>query len=841
MRNKLEYIQAIDKYLRGVLSKEDTAIFEKRYATDSQLREEVAKQKLLMEGIKRNALKASAMKGRKSYKKIKTLKTIGIGLAVVAITALSVYAFLKPESFPEEKETIQTNLGIESLENQGFTISTLSDTVIETENGIVLAIPSDAFETESGESVSGDITFEIKEAFDNADIMKAGLTTTSDGELLETGGMFFMEATHKGKKLRLKKGKEILSQLPNLQPEKEMQLYDGEKKADGTINWVNPKSFEKDLITVDITSLDFYPEGYVEEVSSPTKTILGKAIGDIPSANMTVEQARKLGHKYPTDWTEEDALKLGLITREYKKVKSKNLDVDKVYTDSLYYSFARLFKNDNSAESAKSEILWSVLPYLLKDKLKKDELLEKGWMYSEGPIVIKKSEAIKILGNRKSKKVSYFEALLYGNFNSIKQSDDFDDFIFEFSNVISSKYVNTEWLKRSNIKGLSWFVIAELKDSLICPSPSGINPAKVKVIWNKKFNNTILATKEFEERMKVIHESHQDRILQVYVSNLDKPLWYSDSIASHMDESTTQKFRRFYKQKKGGVNVKDKLANKLSNYFNKKHEEFTSKSATAFKEYQEKKQKLRKEFRGKQGAKVQEEVNRQFGVFVEEFETNLCEAYSQLNKKGDCKTRRVTTPLLTKIKTLGPKNIDRAVFEATRDRKTLNWTDPVTGKKAVIKYEPLKVTVLNTDKFDRIFMYLVPDKLNSFNRMEMNGKKEFNLPINELLNYEVKAIAYKGDSAFYAEIKSIKTGEYEIRLKPITKRELKRKLRKTKNSIEKDIKSDLNFYQEELVNKKREKKYKSDKELTLRIGKFLFPELDRSCILESIFDPNVQH
>ena len=191
-------------------------------------------------------------------------------MAVVAITALSVYAFSKTDTKPTIQETSQVNLGLESLENQGFTISTLSDTVIETENGIVLAIPSDAFETEDGESVSGEVNFEIKEAFDNVDIMKAGLITTSDGELLETGGMFFLEASHKGKKLRFKKGKEILSQLPNLYPEKEMQLFDGEKKADGTINWVNPKPFEKDLVTVDITSLDFYPEGYVEEVTNKT-------------------------------------------------------------------------------------------------------------------------------------------------------------------------------------------------------------------------------------------------------------------------------------------------------------------------------------------------------------------------------------------------------------------------------------------------------------------------------------------------------------------------------------------------------------------------------------------
>ena len=48
-------------------------------------------------------------------------------------------------------------------------------------------------------------------------------------------------------------------------------------------------------------------------------TVLTKAIGDVPSTKMTVEQAKALGHRYPVVWTEKDALKLNLITREYDK------------------------------------------------------------------------------------------------------------------------------------------------------------------------------------------------------------------------------------------------------------------------------------------------------------------------------------------------------------------------------------------------------------------------------------------------------------------------------------------------------------------------------------------
>ena len=75
MRNKLEYIQLIDKYLRGVLSKEDTAIFDNRLTTDAQLREEMAKQKLLMEGIKKKRIENKCPKRKEILQKNKSIKS----------------------------------------------------------------------------------------------------------------------------------------------------------------------------------------------------------------------------------------------------------------------------------------------------------------------------------------------------------------------------------------------------------------------------------------------------------------------------------------------------------------------------------------------------------------------------------------------------------------------------------------------------------------------------------------------------------------------------------------------------------------------------------------------
>ena len=843
MRNQLEVIHVIDNYLRGVLDEAETKVFENRLKTDTQLQEEVAKQQLLMEAIKRSALTASAAKGKKKYKTIKTLKYVGVFVAVAAITALSVYALNKNAT--EESVVIEptTELGIEALPTQGFELNTAQDTVIETENGSVYVIPADAFETESGEAVTGKVTFEIKEAFEDVDIMKAGLTTTSDGQLLETGGMFFLDATQNGQRLRLKKGKEILSQLPNLQPDKEMMLFDGVQQTDGTINWVNPKQFEKDLITVDITSLDFYPEGYLEELTQTKKKVLVKAEGDLPSRRMTVEEGRKLGFRYPkASISEEEAIKLGLITREYKDVVTDIKVYPKEFTDSLYYSFARLFEEREERIVIKNEsdesIIETIIPVQINIVKKSIIKLDGNALFNQncaschhylnngtGPALLGSMAKWKRAGDDIYKWIKGPASQIAAGVPSALAVKDYDPSMMPGQAVTNAEidaiYNYLEGFMQSDSNG---------SENSSCPIPSGINPAKVKAIWNKKFNKTILATKEFEERMKVIHESHQDRILEVYVNNLDKPLWYSDSIAMITFSKTADKFRAFYEQRKGGVKVNDRLANKLTSYFTKKHKELTQESAKVFNEYEKKKKNLRAEFVNKKTKKDREEFNRKSKVFEEELKINKCNAYSQIYDKVDCNPppRRITA----RITSLGPKNLDAYVYEATRDRKSMSYTDPKSGKTATLTYKPLRANITNTEQFDKVFIYLLPDSLSSFNRMKTTDNINFDFSLNMLFNYKLMAIAYKDKQAYIAEVENVTPQTYSLSLTPISENGLKRKLKRNKSQAKQEILADKDFYEAEMVNTSREKMYKRDGQLMMRIGHFLFPEVSENCLEE---------
>jgi hypothetical protein len=60
----------------------------------------------------------------------------------------------------------------------------------------------------------------------------------------------------------------------------------------------------------------------------------------------------------------------------------------------------------------------------------------------------------------------------------------------------------------------------------------GIDPSTVQVICSEAYQNTLLATREFEARMKLIHKACHTSVLEVYVKNLDRNLWELDSMAA---------------------------------------------------------------------------------------------------------------------------------------------------------------------------------------------------------------------------------------------------------------------------------------------------------------------
>ncbi len=147
----------------------------------------------------------------------------------------------------EELPSIQELYSQMEREPQVFCIYSNRDTVIRGEMGTLVSIKANTFRI-SKRCKTECITFKLKEDFTKSAMMLDNLTTTADGEILETMGMTYTEATDcNGKHLKPNKGKEILVLQPVEKPLENTQLFTGQRDAHSDVmNWtVNNNSVLK--------------------------------------------------------------------------------------------------------------------------------------------------------------------------------------------------------------------------------------------------------------------------------------------------------------------------------------------------------------------------------------------------------------------------------------------------------------------------------------------------------------------------------------------------------------------------------------------------------------------
>ncbi|MBL4735730.1 MAG: hypothetical protein JKY18_10435, partial [Flavobacteriales bacterium] len=394
MRTELEQIEITEEYLSGKMSPTDADNFEKEMETDPKLRENVQLQRDLVKGIDRVAIKQSAQKAYRKYKGGKGGMSWMLGtIAVVLIAAAAMWFVNRDDNvglppLNEKGEALWADAD-RYLTPQLFTINNKNDTVIETEGGIVFVVPANCFLDKDGDPVAGAVELEVKEALNASDIMQSGLTSMSGDDLLESGGMFYINGRRDGETLKIDPDKGIYFEVPTDDKKAGMKLYSGARKADGTIDWQDARDLDNFLIPVDILTLDFYPPDYIEAL---------------------IEMDEAAG--------------------------------DREFTDSLYYSFA------------------------------------------------------------------------FGNIEQLS------DVVYMDTTSMSESFLN------------AWEPTWYYSDTIVAEMPAGINPAKIKAIWAAEFQNTNLATREFEERLPTIHRSCNAAVLELYIDNLGKNLSEIDAMAA---------------------------------------------------------------------------------------------------------------------------------------------------------------------------------------------------------------------------------------------------------------------------------------------------------------------
>ncbi|MBI3136243.1 MAG: cytochrome c [Bacteroidetes bacterium] len=794
MRIELKVIETIEQYLMGTLSPNEKTDFESQMNQNPELKSQVDLQNQIMQGIQRMALKNATQSAYKSYK-LQSFLTKAIVIAVITTAAtLGIMKLIEnstenptPATYNETQSQIifaaNDSLSADAnqyLEQEIFKINTQRDTLVETKDGIVIYIPADAFnttETEVDLLIQGTLTTE--------DILMAGLSTvTAQGEALETGGMFYVDAYVNGKRVDLKK--ELTASIPTNEVKSGMQLYEGEKNASGEIVWSNPKPLEKFLTPVEITKLDFYPPDYeasLNEMGYSKKDFMDSLYYSFACENQNINSNSR---------TFNEAYQSGkrLFQQNCASCHSPNKDMT---GPALAQSRERWIKNSSEENLYKfirnsSAVIASGDPYA-------NELFNK-WNRSV--------QTSQNLTNQQIDDVLFYADWFYGR--EVDQT----------SAITIPKYdtyvvVDLPKSPRSVVLGND-----TVASDNSCP---GINPASIKTIWNDKFNSTNLATREFEERMPWIHKSCNNAVLELYINNLDKKLSTVDSMAfKYLSGEVLEKFKYFAARGDGRVELDNPASQKLASYFEKQRDAEAKALAETRRQFWNYQYKLDAENASAEYESSNRSAVNQGEIFEKEYKKNLCKVVTELGMNKDCNSFIPEATYTVGINSMGWKNIDQLVFEATANRETTTFSK--NGKTSTITYNPWSATINDFSTFDRINVYNIPVEFNSYIKLPgANGKYTYKL--NADLSYQTVVLAWTADAIYFFKAPA-NAGDSNITLHKVSDSEWRTEIQTSLSAVQ-GMAQELDYTQYMQNDQKRINTNKEKTQLRQKIEPVVFP------------------
>ncbi len=748
---KAENTKRIDRYLRGEMDEKDQLDFEQELLTNKTLQQEFELQKDIEETIKRNHLRTVVKQIAKRYHFNRKLYYTGIILVVSALLTLAglfTWKMLNRTTPLNESELIslyneleKTPL-IEHLEGEFF-IWENTDTLVLSKSGVLLSMPKSSFLL-NGEAYSGRAVIQWQEALDGPTMVKNGLSTVADTNLLETQGMFSFRAySTEGELLDINPATGVYVQVPVEEHKVGMQLYDGVKNEEGIINWVNPEPLMKIPVPVNMDQLDFYPEGYEDTLN-----------------NMKLRKDR----------TYRDSLYLAM-----ESGYTSNVDLGKDLFESKCQSCHRIGENSTGPD----------LRFVRNKWMRAGETKEMLYQFVRD-------------WSKTIDQSAYARTKIYWSPTAMTKFPELTN--CEIESVL--EYVDD----RGNVD-----VAKEKKN---CGHFDFIFPSKVLSFWNTKFNTTLLATREFERRMQSIHETCDNRVLDVYVKNLHLPLTELDKRAKEMGYP---EFAQFEAEYVGAVNPNNPHLQGLRKFYEQNTNKLRKHAQSLKRKELERRDKWDQEMAEARITEKDRTNAREAQAFSEEYDLNYKHVVKQLGGGTVGFVIYGNSPV---------KNIDRQVYEATLARKTTTIVDPITGKTAQITYNSFTFEVEDHRSYDRLYAYLFPSKINSYQRITAtNGK--FDYALNDYMLYDVAVIGINKKGYFYYQKTKLNNGHLgTVLLDKVSEEKLDasiRQLNKMRMKTPMPIKDELKWLFKEQANYIEQEKRLQQTLFERKIKEILFP------------------
>ena len=715
----------IDQYLSNELSTTDRQIFEERLEKSPELQKEVELQRDVIEGVKRATQRAEIKKTKRNYHRSKLLKWGAISLSSFAL--LGLISYLTFNHFNSRIEPISEELialmdkdaQFDNLQAQYYQVSADGGVVL-TENGVLLSIPENAF-LKDGQPYQGATIIQFQEALDAEDIVTSGLSTMSGDRLLETQGMFSLQSyTKDGEELEINPDVGVYVQAPVDEYKSGMQLFEGEKGQNGLIDWENPEPLRKIPVPIDMSDLDFYPEKYEPYLD---------------------------GLKWNQSKKSRDSLYLSFEDYQYEANTLRKEEINREAQGyDLFYAKCSMCHNiDQDGTGPKlrnARKLWN-------QNAEDPDLIYKWVRDFEEAVSV--SEWAKERSQLKASKQPQIDV-----------SNNEIDMIFEF--IDNSQVGIDEWflyLATDSISYDSTVSAAATEGDVADSAPNYILPSKVLGFWNKKFNHTNLSTRAFEQRMRSIHNTCNNKVLDKYVRQLNKPL---STIDKEVVAMGYPQFEVFVAENMGKVNVNNPHLKHLQSFYEKAVKQLKKKNKSLQDKDKKRKQNWDNNIRQERKNESTRKLYRESQALQEEYEFNMKNVKRQIGP---------TVGFTIKHGGGTVYNIDKYVWDATVNRESMDRIDPVSGKRVKITYNDFSFNIQNPDKYIKLFAYVFPHQINSYQRLEgKNGK--FSYPLNDDMIYDIAVVGITEDGYEYFQKMTFKKGELgSITLKQVSEDKMK--------------------------------------------------------------------
>lgn len=788
----------IDQYLTGVLRGDEKSAFEQELAQSIELQQEVELQRSIMDAAARASQRNEVKEAAKRFRRKRLLRNGGIS-ALISIFVASTILFFSSNNSSQNKETtkeiapisaetknkLDKNQDFDNIPIQYFQIPTQGSVQLS-EKGVLISVPEAAF-LKNGEPYRGNVILQYQEAIQGVDIIKSGLSTMTGDQLLETQGMFSVTGyTEDGEALHFNPEVGVYLQTPVDECVEGMRLFDGKKREDGSIDWVNPEPLNKIPTITKMAELDFYPEGYEEHLDAQKWKRDKKSRDSLYLSlehTMDVQQLESItstnsGRIRPIDeGVIEIQRNMGKVYRKRDKSNSNVPGID----ESITWSFTKeLLGNDVWQITATGVIAPGFYVPTMNDA---DSSIQTQLIISESEQVRmveapNTSSPVRTIKTSSGTTRGYTNQVVIGAKVKVKSHYQTRVPVRVVFKLSSADMAYSRAMRGGDMT--LWESPEDRTarlDSLASIQMNGtfILPSKVLGFWRPQFNNTLLSSREFERRMKAIHRTCDNEVLEVYIENLNMPMAKLDREVVRMGYP---EFEQFANENVGSVNISDPHLALLNDFYEKTSNMLWEDAQVKVKS-EEGRMKQWNKIVQKQGEKDRErarERNLQYANNLTNFtRTNVMRHFQ---KTQGFKIRKGSNDAPT-----ARKNIDAlrpyAGIPVVDVRGSREKALEVTIIRQKIKYNDLEISIANFSKFENVYLYLYADEINSYQRIDPDSSGVIKCLLQDDISYGIGVVGITKEGFSYYDHAFVKGGNLgTIQLKSIREEDLKARIEK---------------------------------------------------------------